>query len=97
MDVKHQVRQFVSSNFYVADPDSFGDDTSFHEQGIVDSTAILEVVAFLEERFSIQVDDADFLPENLDSLNCIDAFVERKRCHLEAPPAPYEARVTPLG
>ncbi len=79
MEVKTQVRQFVCQNFYVADPASFGDDTSFLDRGIVDSTAILEVVAFLEERFQIKVDDADFVPENLDSLDRIAAFVNRKR------------------
>jgi acyl carrier protein len=79
MDVKRQVREFVCQNFYVADPASFGDSTSFLEHGIVDSTAILEVVAFLEERFQIQIDDADFIPENLDSLDRIEAFVARKR------------------
>lgn len=88
MDVKSQVRQFVSENFYIADPKSFGDSTSFLEHGIVDSTAILEVVAFLEERFGIQVDDADFLPENLDSLDRIEAFVVRKLAPVAAQPEP---------
>ena len=85
MDVKAEVRQFVCQNFYVANP-SFGDDTSFLEQGIVDSTAILEVVAFLEERYGIKVHDSDFVPENLDSLDRIAAFVSRKRGEEEASP-----------
>jgi acyl carrier protein len=96
MDVKSLVRQFVSENFYVADPQSFGDSTSFLEQGIVDSTAILEVVAFLEERFHIQVDDTEFVPENLDSLERIAAFVARKR-QAAAPPEPAAVGVTRVG
>jgi acyl carrier protein len=96
MDVKSLVRQFVSENFYIADPQSFSDSTSFLEQGIVDSTAILEVVAFLEERFHIQVDDTEFVPENLDSLESIAAFVARKR-HAVAPMEPAAVEVTRVG
>jgi len=99
MEVKTQVRQFVCENFYIADPASFGDDTSFFEKGIVDSTAILEVVAFLEERFRIHVDDTDFIPENLDSLDRIAAFVNRKRAERadEEPPLRESAGITGLG
>jgi acyl carrier protein len=49
------------------------------DQGIVDSTGVLEVVTFLEEKFGIVVGDSEMLPENLDSLKNLTAFVERKR------------------
>ena len=52
---------------------------SLLDRGIVDSTGILEVISFLEETFSIRVDDAEILPENLDSVSAIVRFVEKKK------------------
>jgi acyl carrier protein len=79
MSIKDSVRQFIRENFYVGNPDSLADNASLLEHGIVDSTGILEVVAFLESKFGIQVDDADMVPENLDTIAGMVAFVERKR------------------
>lgn len=79
IDVKNTVRQFVSNNFYIGDPVAFTDQTSFLEHGIVDSTGILEVVTFLEDTFSIKIADEDLIPENLDSVDGIAAFVARKK------------------
>jgi acyl carrier protein len=79
MSIKDSVRQFIRENFYVGNPDALADNASLLEHGIVDSTGILEVVAFLENTFGIQVADADMVPENLDTIAGIVAFVERKR------------------
>jgi len=54
-------------------------DASFLESGIIDSTGVLELVAFLEEKFQVKVEDEDLIPANLDSLNAITRFVEKKR------------------
>ena len=53
-------------------------DQSFLENGIIDSTGVLELVAFLEQRFGITVADRELLPENLDSVQNASAFVTRK-------------------
>jgi acyl carrier protein len=79
MSIKDSVRQFIRENFYVGNPDALADDASLLEHGIVDSTGILEVVAFLETKFGIQVADADMVPENLDTIAGMITFVERKR------------------
>jgi len=50
----------------------------FLEEGIIDSTGILELVTFLEEEYSITVEDEELVPENLDSINNVTAFLERK-------------------
>lgn len=55
-----------------------GGDTSFLESGIIDSTGVLELVAFLEEEFHVKVEDEDLIPANLDSVNAVTRFVERK-------------------
>ncbi len=78
MNIKEQVRAFLTSNFYVADPSSLEDETSLLEQGVIDSTGVLEVISFIEETFCLKVEDAEMLPDNLDSIECIARFVNRK-------------------
>lgn len=79
MDIKESVRQFITKNFYVPDPTKLTDTTSFLDNGIIDSTSVLEVTAFLEETFGIQIADDELLPENLDSLANVESFVKRKQ------------------
>ena len=84
MTLKQQIRDFVTSNFYVADPAALQDQTSLLEHGIIDSTGVLEVIVFLESTFGISVDDSELLPENLDTIERIGAFVERKKLPIAA-------------
>jgi len=78
MPIKTRLREFVLKNFYVADPNDLSDTTSLLDRGIVDSTGVLELTAFLEEAFKITVADEDLVPDNLDSLAKIEAYVGRK-------------------
>lgn len=78
-DIKEKVRQFIISNFYVADPTSLKDDASLLDAGIVDSTGVLEVINFIESEFGVTVDDAEMVPENLDAVNHIVGFVQKKK------------------
>ncbi|MFW5908267.1 MAG: acyl carrier protein [Desulfosalsimonas sp.] len=77
-DVKTTLRHFIVENFLFGDDDGFEDDTSFLEAGIIDSTGMLELITYLEEEFSIQLDDEELIPENLDSLINLEAFLARK-------------------
>jgi acyl carrier protein len=78
-DIAQDIKEFVVSNFlYGQDGQSLPSDQSFLDNGIVDSTGILELVAFLEQRFGIAVADRELLPENLDSVQNAAAFVSRK-------------------
>jgi acyl carrier protein len=79
MDIKEQVRTFVTSNFYVADPTALEDSTSLLDRGIIDSTGVLEVIFFIEETFGIKVEDSEMLPDNLDSIDRIANFIARKK------------------
>jgi acyl carrier protein len=79
MSVRDQVRQFIVKNFYVADAAALPDGASLLERGIIDSTGVLEVIAFIEKTFAVRVEDDEMLPENLDSIERIAAFVERKK------------------
>ena len=80
MDVRSAIRRFLSENFYVeADDALLPDDASLLESGVVDSTGVMEVVAFLEEELGVVVEDTELVPENLDSVRAIEALVARKR------------------
>jgi acyl carrier protein len=78
MDSSSEVRNFIVENFLLGDGDLLKDDTSFIEEGIVDSTGILELVFFLEENFGISIEDHELVPENMDSLRSISGFIDRK-------------------
>jgi len=79
IDIKDRIRQFVTTTFYVPDPAQVTDTTSFLDTGIVDSTGVLEIIAFLQSEFGIEVEDNEILPENLDSVAAIAAYVGRKQ------------------
>jgi len=79
VETREQVRSFVLSNFYVADPAALDDEASLLEAGIVDSTGVLEIITFLENELGVTVEDAEMVPENLDAVAHITAFVEKKR------------------
>ena len=83
MKLQQQIRDFVTSNFYVADPKALEDRTSLLDQGIIDSTGVLEVIMFIESTFGVTVEDSEMLPENLDSIERIAAFVARKTANTE--------------
>jgi len=73
-----EVRQFIVSNFLYGQERSFSNDDSFMGEGIVDSTGVLQLVEFLEETYGITVEDEELIPENLDSLNNLLAYLARK-------------------
>ncbi|UCF14789.1 MAG: acyl carrier protein [Phycisphaerales bacterium] len=79
MESINKIRQFIVENFLFGDGDTLKDDTSFMEEGIIDSTGILELVLFLEESLGITVEDHELVPENMDTLQNVSAFVDRKK------------------
>jgi acyl carrier protein len=79
LDARDKVRAFIKENYYLPDDLAFTDDTSLLRQGIVDSTGVLELVSFLERDFEIEVQDLEILPENLDTIARIAAYIHRKQ------------------
>ncbi len=77
-EIKMKIREFIIENFLFGDDNGLKDDTSFLEEGIIDSTGVLELVTYLEEEFEISVDDEELIPENLDSINNVAAYLEGK-------------------
>ncbi len=78
-DVRKSLRAFIRANFYLPDGQELPDDASLRDLGVVDSTGVLELVSFLEQEHGIVIEDSELLPENLDSVDAIAAFVEKKR------------------
>jgi acyl carrier protein len=78
MEVSALIRQFIVENFLFGEDGNLKEETSFLESGIIDSTGILELVSFLEEKFSISVADEELVPENLDSIANVVAYLTRK-------------------
>ncbi len=70
-----RIRDFISETFFV---DDVADDESFLRSGTIDSTGMLDLVMFIEETYEIEIDDSELVPENLDSINSLKAFLERK-------------------
>jgi acyl carrier protein len=78
-DVKSRVRTYIADNFLMSsNAAKFGDADSFLDLHIIDSTGFLELITFLEEEFTIQVDDEEMVPENLDGLNNIETYIKTK-------------------
>ena len=77
-ETRDKIRAFIMENFLFGNDQGLNDDISFLDEGIIDSTGILELVSFLEEEFSISVEDEEILPENLDSIKNVVAYLGRK-------------------
>ena len=75
-----EIRVFIVEHFLFGEGDTLKEDTSFLEEGIIDSTGILELVMFLEETYGIKVEDSELIPENFDSLDNIVRYMEKKIC-----------------
>jgi acyl carrier protein len=74
----NELREFMATNFLFSDDFSLGDADSFLDAGILDSTGVLQIILFLEERYQIALDDDEIVPENLDSIQRVKRFVDRK-------------------
>lgn len=82
-DVAQSLRRFIRENFLFGADHRFSDDDSFVENGIIDSTGVLELIAFLEKTFGLTIDDRELVPENLDSVSNVARFVAAKRASAE--------------
>ena len=79
MQLKSEIRHFIVENFlYGQDDNNLEDNVSFLENGLIDSTGILEVVSFIEEKYEIFVADDELIPDNFDSINNLSAFITKK-------------------
>lgn len=79
-EIERRVRAFIEDNFmFREDRAELSDTDSLIEAGLIDSTGILELVAFLETEFNLNMADADIVPDNLDSIKSIVGYVKAKQ------------------
>lgn len=80
MELTTQIRDYIIENFLFGDASPLADDQmSLLDNGIIDSTGVMELVAFLEGDFGLSIADEELVPENLDSVANLAAFVQRKQ------------------
>jgi len=78
-NIRVSLRAFISAPALpLSRVNSFTDDDSFLEKGILDSTGVLEVVGHIEKEYGIRVEADEIIPDNLDSINKLTAFIEKK-------------------
>lgn len=79
-DIKAALRRYIEDNFIMGTgAAALGDADSFLEHHVLDSTGFLELITHLEETYGIRVGDDEMVPENLDSLDAVAAYIARKR------------------
>lgn len=79
MSVEKKLRDYILENFLFTDEQSaINNDDSFLKKGIIDSTGMLEIIYFLEDELDVNVEDDEMVPENLDSVDKLVAYVARK-------------------
>jgi acyl carrier protein len=77
--MKDRIRTYIMENILLGSADqAIEDDDSFLEKGIIDSTGILELVAFVEDEFEIEVSDEELIPDNFDSIEKLAAYTQMK-------------------
>jgi acyl carrier protein len=79
--VNTEIREFILDKFPLARRQKFGDSDGLLESGILDSLGVLDLVTFLEQKFSIGVADDELTPDNFQSIDKLSAFVQRKSSH----------------
>jgi len=79
MDIRAQIREFITDNFMMGqETDLLPDSGSLLEMGVLDSIGVLELVAYIEETYGVAIADNELVPDNLDSVDRLVAFIERK-------------------
>ena len=83
-NLKEIVKDFIVDNFLFGNAEKLDTDTLLFEKGIIDSTGVLELLAFIEENFNIKVSDEELVLSNFSSINAIEKFVLSKNNHTPA-------------
>jgi len=78
-EIREQLRRYIAENLLFSDKDyPFEDDASFLKNGVVDSTGVMELVAYVEKKFGVTVDPKEVVPDNFDSIKSLTGYIQRK-------------------
>jgi len=78
MQIENEIRKFIVENFILDGENNLSNEDSLLEKGVIDSTGVLELVAFIEEKYQFKIKDEELIPENLDSIKNISQFIQNK-------------------
>ena len=78
MPVKEELKKFIIGNYLRGKNARLADDDSFLEGGIIDSIGVIELTAFIQQRYKIKIEVTDIVPENFDTLNNLERYITRK-------------------
>ena len=78
-EIRKKVKDYIIETFLFGAESELATDTSFLDEGIIDSTGVLELVEYLEKTFGVTIEDEELLPDNLDSLGQIETFITQKK------------------
>lgn len=73
------LRNYIIENFFFGEEENIADNAPLFENGLIDSTGILELVCFIEETFAVEVKDEELIPANFSTLQTIETFLKQKR------------------
>lgn len=76
--IEDKVKKYITENMLFSNAYPFSDETSFIENGVVDSMNVMELVAYVEEVFGMDVADREIVPANFDSVRNLAGFIRRK-------------------
>ncbi len=80
VSITAQVKRYILSNFlFTEDESALAEDASLVGQKIVDSTGVLELIMYIEDTWGIKIADEEMVPENLDTVERIARFIERRQ------------------
>ena len=80
MDIEAQIRDYLTENVLFSDgPFGYDDNASFLEEGIIDSVAIMDIVMFVEETFTITIEDHEIIPDHFYSVNRLASYIRVKQ------------------
>ena len=84
-ELRGKLRAFITDNFLFGRfYGGIADDDSLVDGGVIDSTGVLSLVGFLEQTFGIRVQDDEIIPDNLESINRLAAYISRKQSARQA-------------
>ncbi len=77
--IEQKIRSFIAENILFSnDGYPYSDETSFLENGVIDSMNVMEIVAFVEEAFGVDVEDREIIPSNFDSVQNVATYLRSK-------------------
>ena len=85
MTIQEQIREYIVENILFGDGENLQADTSFQEEGVIDSMGILGLISFIEETYGITFEDDDLTIENLGSVLGVSSFVQSKLSMVQQP------------